>query len=158
MISYARSTLTALKTDSVPSMPAKAPLQQNLQKICRQILILPLSLSVLGVGSLAVQAKESRFYLDPEIDGQAVWPCTHSYQYDQACSRRAVANAANEFCVTQGYMGAAEYYVESAEFPWEQITVMGWTERLEESGKIWRGWEDKGERYDRFSMVECRDY
>lgn len=121
-------------------------------------LLLPFSLGLLGLGALSAQAGTSRFYLDPTIDGKAIWPCTHSDRYEQACSGRAVAKAAEEFCVTQGYMGAAEHYVESVEFPWERISVVGWTERLEDSGKIWRGWEDKGERYDRFSMVECRDY
>lgn len=134
------------------------PRQLKLGQWGRRLLVLPLGLSLVGLIEVPAQAKLSRFYMDPKIEGQWVWPCTHSPSFEEACSLRAVVKAANEFCVSQGYMAAAEYYIESVEFTWERMPVVGWTEQVDESGKIVVGWEDKGDRYDRFSMVECRDY
>ena len=122
-------------------------------------LALPAGLGILGIlGGLPAAARDTRFFMDPKIEGSPIWPCIDGGDFEQACSGRAVAQSATEFCVAQGYMAAAEYYIESVEFPWQRFAVVGWTEGRDQSGKVQVGWTDKGDRYDRFSMVECRNF
>jgi len=94
----------------------------------------------------------------PQVNDRDIWPCTHSEEFPEACSKAAVNRAATEFCLDHGYMRSAEYYIESVEFIWERFPVVGWTERRDESGKVRAGWEDKGERYDRFTAIECQSF
>jgi hypothetical protein len=96
-------------------------------------------------------ARDLRFFLDPKIRGDYVWPCAYLTDQGSACGETTVEYVAHQFCLRQGYMGATEYFTLPREQQNDRIQVQVWTETNEKDG----GWQRETEKLNRFTGIEC---